>query len=159
MAHRWYVVHAYSGFENKVAQSIREQAEKKGLAEEISQWSYQPMRVNEKRAPMTTELATAVKRSDAIQDQKCSARSKPDSVIKGSGEPGAGSGVTGEILLPAPGSLLPSNTASPPVTGRTSTSLQNAIASAGAAANRTMGPAYVVASTATMSTSRGDMGA
>src|SRR6266581_5715481 len=37
MAHRWYVVHAYSGFENKVAQSIREQAEKKGLAEEISQ--------------------------------------------------------------------------------------------------------------------------
>src|SRR5258708_34391847 len=37
MAHRWYVVHDYSGFENKVAQSIREQAEKKGLAEEISQ--------------------------------------------------------------------------------------------------------------------------
>jgi transcriptional antiterminator NusG len=37
MPHRWYVVHAYSGFENKVAQSIREQAEKKGLAEEISQ--------------------------------------------------------------------------------------------------------------------------
>ena len=37
MTHRWYVVHAYSGFENKVAQSIREQAEKKGLAEEISQ--------------------------------------------------------------------------------------------------------------------------
>ena len=37
MPHRWYVVHAYSGFENKVAASIREQAEKKGLAEEISQ--------------------------------------------------------------------------------------------------------------------------
>ena len=37
MAHRWYVVHAYSGFENKVADSIREQAEQKGLAEEISQ--------------------------------------------------------------------------------------------------------------------------
>ena len=37
MPHRWYVVHAYSGFENKVAGSIREQAEKKGLSEEISE--------------------------------------------------------------------------------------------------------------------------
>src|ERR1043166_5572106 len=37
MPHRWYVVHAYSGFENKVAQSIREQTEKKGLTEEITQ--------------------------------------------------------------------------------------------------------------------------
>ena len=37
MAHRWYVVHAYSGFENKVASSIREQAGKKGLADEISE--------------------------------------------------------------------------------------------------------------------------
>src|SRR5919106_4321745 len=37
MPHRWYVVHAYSGFENKVASSIREQAEKKGLSEEITE--------------------------------------------------------------------------------------------------------------------------
>ena len=33
MAHRWYVIHVYSGFERKVAQSIREQAEQKGMAE------------------------------------------------------------------------------------------------------------------------------
>jgi len=31
MTARWYVIHVYSGFENKVAQSIREQAEQKGL--------------------------------------------------------------------------------------------------------------------------------
>src|ERR1700756_4973990 len=33
MASRWYVIHVYSGFEKKVAQAIREQAEQKGLAE------------------------------------------------------------------------------------------------------------------------------
>ena len=37
MAQRWYVVHAYSGFEKKVAQSIKEQAVTKGLAEYISE--------------------------------------------------------------------------------------------------------------------------
>ena len=33
MAKRWYIVHAYSNFENKVAESIREQAKQRGLEE------------------------------------------------------------------------------------------------------------------------------
>ena len=33
MASRWYVIHVYSGFEKKVAASIREQAEQKGLSD------------------------------------------------------------------------------------------------------------------------------
>ena len=31
MAHRWYVVHVYSGFERKIAQSLKEQAVQKGM--------------------------------------------------------------------------------------------------------------------------------
>ncbi len=37
MSARWYVIHAYSGFEKKVAQSIVEQAKQKGLGERIEQ--------------------------------------------------------------------------------------------------------------------------
>lgn len=36
MALRWYVVHVYSGFERKVAQSIREQAQQKGMTDQIT---------------------------------------------------------------------------------------------------------------------------
>jgi transcriptional antiterminator NusG len=37
MAQRWYVVHAYSGFEKKVQQSIKEQAAAKGLSDLITE--------------------------------------------------------------------------------------------------------------------------
>ncbi|MCB9927796.1 MAG: transcription termination/antitermination protein NusG [Alphaproteobacteria bacterium] len=35
MVARWYVIHVYSGFEKKVAASIREQADKQGIGEQI----------------------------------------------------------------------------------------------------------------------------
>ena len=35
MAANWYVIHVYSGFEKKVAQSIEEQAKQTGMAEQI----------------------------------------------------------------------------------------------------------------------------
>jgi transcription termination/antitermination protein NusG len=34
---RWYVIHVYSGFERKVAQSIEEQAKQAGMSERIQQ--------------------------------------------------------------------------------------------------------------------------
>ena len=37
MAIRWYVIHAYSGFENQVADFIKEQAEKKGLTDKVQE--------------------------------------------------------------------------------------------------------------------------
>ena len=76
----------------------------------------------------TTELATDVNLSDAIHVQKCTARSNPESSIRGNASR------TGLVRCR-------SRIASPNVTGSTRASRQNAIATAGAAANRTIGPA------------------
>ena len=37
MAKRWYIIHVYSGFENKVAHSIMEQAEQKGMKDLVEE--------------------------------------------------------------------------------------------------------------------------
>lgn len=37
MAKRWYVVHVYSGFEKKIAEQIKQQAEQNGLADQIDE--------------------------------------------------------------------------------------------------------------------------
>jgi transcriptional antiterminator NusG len=37
MAKRWYVVHVYSGFEKKIAQQIKEQANQKGLGDQFDE--------------------------------------------------------------------------------------------------------------------------
>ncbi|MBY8915391.1 transcription termination/antitermination protein NusG [Nitratireductor rhodophyticola] len=37
MTARWYIVHAYSNFEKKVAESIEEQARQKGLTDKVEQ--------------------------------------------------------------------------------------------------------------------------
>ncbi|MEL7018985.1 MAG: transcription termination/antitermination NusG family protein, partial [Pseudomonadota bacterium] len=37
MAHQWYIVHAYSNFEKKVAEAILQGAEDKGLEDHIEE--------------------------------------------------------------------------------------------------------------------------
>src|ERR1044071_8009463 len=49
MAKRWYIVHAYSNFENKVAESIREQAKQRGLTEHFEEVMVPKEKVTEVR--------------------------------------------------------------------------------------------------------------
>ena len=55
---RWYVIHAYSGFEHKVAESIKEQAEKLGLSKMIDEIS------------VPTQEIVEVKRGARIQTER-----------------------------------------------------------------------------------------
>ena len=58
MAFRWYIVHAYSGFEKKVAQAIREQAVQKNIASLIEE------------VVVPVEEVTEVRRGKKIQTER-----------------------------------------------------------------------------------------
>ena len=59
MAHLWYIVHAYSNFEKKVAEAIKEQAERQGLAE-----AFEDIRVP------TEEVTEIVRNKKKIREQR-----------------------------------------------------------------------------------------
>jgi transcriptional antiterminator NusG len=58
MAFRWYIVHAYSGFEKKVAQAIKEQAVQKNIADLIEE------------VVVPVEEVTEVRRGKKIQAER-----------------------------------------------------------------------------------------
>jgi transcriptional antiterminator NusG len=55
---RWYIIHAYSGFENKVRESILHEAERKGLSQLVEQ------------VEVPAEQITEVKRGKKIQVER-----------------------------------------------------------------------------------------
>jgi len=58
MTKRWYVLHVYSGFENKVAEAIREKAAKLGLADKVEE------------IMVPTEEVTEVKRGQRVNTER-----------------------------------------------------------------------------------------
>ncbi len=58
MAKRWYVLHVYSGFEKKISQQIKEQAELKGLADHIGE------------IVVPTEEVTEVRRAQKVNTER-----------------------------------------------------------------------------------------
>lgn len=59
MAHHWYIVHAYSNFEKKVAEAIRDQAARQGLEE-----AFEDIRVP------TEEVTEIVRNKKKIREQR-----------------------------------------------------------------------------------------
>src|SRR5438309_10016314 len=64
MAKRWYIVHAYSNFERKVADSIREQARSRGLAHLFDQ------EVGEGGVMVPTERVIEVRRGRKVDAER-----------------------------------------------------------------------------------------
>ncbi|WP_347304061.1 transcription termination/antitermination protein NusG [Croceibacterium sp. TMG7-5b_MA50] len=58
MPARWYIIHAYSGFENKVRESILSEAERMGLAEAVEE------------VQVPTETVNEVKRGKRVQVER-----------------------------------------------------------------------------------------
>lgn len=58
MAKRWYVLHVYSGFEKKISQQIKEQAELKGLSDAIGE------------IVVPTEEVTEVRRAQKVNTER-----------------------------------------------------------------------------------------
>jgi transcription antitermination factor NusG len=67
MAMRWYVIHVYSGFEKKVAQSIKEQASK-GMADLIEEVLVPTEEVVEMRAARRSAPSASSSRATCCQD-------------------------------------------------------------------------------------------
>jgi transcriptional antiterminator NusG len=66
---RWYIVHAYSNFEKKVAESIREQASQRGLSEKFEEILVPTEQVVEiKNTPKVTGFLGADKKPMPIPD-------------------------------------------------------------------------------------------
>ena len=55
---RWYIIHAYSGFENKVRDSILSEAERLGLSQLVES------------VEVPTETVTEVRRGKKIQSER-----------------------------------------------------------------------------------------
>ena len=55
---RWYIIHAYSGFESKVRESIVSEAERKGLSQLVE------------AVEVPTETVTEVKRGKKVQSER-----------------------------------------------------------------------------------------
>ena len=58
MAARWYIIHAYSGFENKVRDSILSEAERLGLEDGVAE------------VEVPTETITEIKRGKKVQTER-----------------------------------------------------------------------------------------